>query len=134
MKEKEMKTLELIVEQIKTIYPAAHIHQDVPNKTLTLSLVIEPFGEVIISNDFNIRIKYSNPFLTDFNIFKSFFNTRLNVKGYEAYIYEKEIVLYKRMIEASSDFEKAIIRANSFIEVIRSIEKFIDWNHTLNKS
>jgi hypothetical protein len=134
MKEKDMKKFELTIEQIKSTYLAANIYHDVPNKKIRLTLNMEPFGEVTISEDFHILINYTNPYLINFEIFESFFKTRLKVEGYEPYIYEKKIVLYKRAITASNDFECSIKRANSFIEIINCIEKFIAWNETLNEN
>jgi hypothetical protein len=128
-----MNKFELIIEQIKSAYPSATIYRDNLNKKVTLTLKVQPFGEVIVSEDFNILIKYLNPYLTNFETFNSFFKTRLKLEGYEAYIKEKYITLYKRHITASNDFECAIKRANSIIESIRCIEKFILWNETLNK-
>ena len=127
-----MKKLELIIEQIKSAYPDATINHDITNKKMRLTLKVLPFGEVIIDENYHISIKYSNPYSVNFNTYKSFFKSRLNVEGYEPYIYEEKIELYKRTLTTQNEFEDAIIRANSFIQVIQSIEKFIEWNVKLN--
>ena len=134
MKEKDMKKIGLIIEQIKSAYPSAKTYHDVPNKKITLTLTLQPFGEVIFNENYDILIKYSNPYSIKFEIFKSFFERRLELEGYTPYIYENKIVLYKRVIKESNDFECAIIRANSFIETVKSIEKFIEWNKTLTQN
>lgn len=133
MKENNMKKFELITEQIKSAYSMATTYNDASNKKMSLTLKVPPFGEVIINEDYHILINYSNPYLLDFKIYESFFKPRLKLEGYEAYIYQEKIVLYKRAFAASNDFESAITRANSFIQTIKCIEKFIEWNETLNR-
>lgn len=127
-----MKKIELIIEQIKSAYPDATTHHDIPNIKMKLTLKVLPFGEVIIDESYHISINYSNPYSLNFKIYESFFKSRLMVEGYEPYIYEDKIVLYKRNLTTQNEFEDAIIRANSFIQVIKSIEKFIEWNVKLN--
>lgn len=130
-----MKIFDLVIEQIKSVYPEANRHQKITKKNtewLTLTLEVPPFGEIMISQEFNLFIKYLNPYSTDHKIFESFFDPRLKFEGYETYIYKDKIHIYKRTLKASNDFEYAIKRANIFIEATKCIEKFVDWNETLN--
>lgn len=130
-----MKRIDLVIEQIKSVYPEAIRSLKLTEKNtewLTLTLKVPPFGEIILSQELSITIKYLNPYSTDFNIYRSFFESRLKFEGYETYIYEDEICIYRRTLKASNYFEYAIKRANVFIETTKCIEKFIDWNETLN--
>lgn len=128
-----MEIFNLIIEQIKSTYPSAITYHDIPNKKGKLTLAILPFGKIIITDDLNIVIDYLNPYSTNFKTFESYFKSRMKFEGYETYIYQKKIHVYKRSLEASNNFEYAIKRANSFIEVARCIEKFIEWNESLYK-
>jgi len=128
-----MKIFDLIIEQIIYTYPSSTTYHDIQNKKGHLTLEVSPFGEITINDNFHIFIKYLNPYSTNFTTYESFFKSRLKIEGYEAYIYQEKIDIYKRSVASSNDFEYAIKRANAFIEVVRCIEKFIDWNETLNK-
>lgn len=129
-----MKKLELIIEQIKYAYPDASTYRNATDKNMGLTLRIPPFGEVIIDESYNISINYSNPYSLDLKIYEYFFKSRLIIEGYQPYVYEDKIILYKRSSGTQNEFEDAIIRANSFTQTIKSIEKFIEWYKILNNN
>lgn len=127
-----MEIFELVIEQIKSVYPAAKTHHNVPKKEPRLTLELSKFGKIGLNQTFDISITYLNLYSTDFKSFKAFFEPRLNLEGSQAYIYEDSIIIYKRSIESSDNFQYALKRAEIFINAVKSIERFVHWNETLN--
>jgi hypothetical protein len=126
-----MKIFDLIIEQIKSEYPESRVHDEVSNNLRSLTLEIPPFGSITINNNLNVHIKYIDPYDNDFEIIKSFFDSRLSFEGSATYFMENEIHIYKRSLSTSNDFELAIKRAKVFLKSAVAMEKYIEWNEKL---
>lgn len=123
--------IKLVADQIKNVFSSCIFHLSANDcKIIAIELRLPPFGKIVMSHDYHIRVEYRNPYGLDFKYFKMFFDARLKFDNASSYFYEDRIEIFHRIGNDNSRtiFENSLERANNFIQTANEVINFIKYN------